>query len=284
MGRARRFIVGLLAVTHAAVGGCAAPEIEAARDSAIVPRDANLDAFYVPPVEPTVSGYCASPDHCDDGDPCTVDVCEPVTTARFEGTCSHTRIEGCVTPPDAGRPDAGAHHDGGPTGPSNPVDPSCSHSATLTPVFLPYVPLGAPDVDRGCEEGLEWQNCSGSIALRASAAGGARARTVIVDLATYTAPDRLRIQGIDASGEAYVLLDTCRVRTSEVGDPTDGRSRPPDEVIRRFEVTLREGTRAITLDATSAPSPWYMRVLGLCDLDVDVASVDCTSALRDCVP
>jgi hypothetical protein len=55
-------------------------------------------------------------------------------------------------------------------------------------------------------------------------------------------------------------------------------------VIRRFEIELREGTRALTLDATAAPTPWYMRVLGLCDLDVDVVSSECTSTVRDCVP
>lgn len=284
-----RLVLGLLAAGVTGTGGfatsgCTATEIEPGRDAAIVRRDANTDAVYLPPVEPTVEGYCAAPTHCDDGDPCTLDACEPVSSVRFEGTCAHARIEGCVTPPDAGPPDAGPRWDGGPTGPLNPVDPSCSHSATLTPVLLPYVPLGAPSVDFGCEQGLEWQNCSGSIALRANRAGGATARTLIVDVATYTAPDRLRIQGIDASGEPYVLLDTCRIRTSEVGDPTDGHSRPPDEVIRRFEIALREGTRSLTLDATAAPSPWYMRVLGLCDLDVDIASVDCTSALRDCVP
>jgi hypothetical protein len=274
--RASSWLIGL-----ALVAGCDATEVEPGRDAAVIPRDTYLDAFYLPPVTPTVSGYCAAPIHCDDGDPCTVDACDPITTASFEGTCSHARIAGCVTPPDAGRPDGGVY-DAGRSGPTNPVDPMCSSSATVTPVLVPYVPLGDPDVDLGCEQGIEWQNCSGSISLRANAAGGTRARTLVVDVATYTAPDRLRIQGIDASGAAYVLLDTCRIRTSEIGDPTDGRTRPPNELIRRFEITLREGTRAITLDATAAPSPWYMRVLGLCDLEVDVASVDCTSALRDC--
>ena len=139
-------------------------------------------------------------------------------------------------------------------------------------------------MDRGCEQGLEYQNCAGAISLRANRAGGTRARTLVVDIATYTAPDRLRIHGIDGDGAPYVLLDTCRVRTADHGDPTDGHSRPPDEVIRRFEVPLREGTRALTLDATAAPTPWYMRVLGLCDLDVDTVSSECTSTVRDCVP
>lgn len=266
-----------------AFAGCAEVTSEPPRDAAIARRDAFADAFLVPPVVPTLEHYCGAPADCDDGDVCTTDACVPVTTASFEGTCTHERIEGCVTPPDAGRPDAGSS-DAGRSGPESPVDPSCASSASLTPVVLPYVPLGEPDVDYGCEQGLEWQNCSGSIAMRASFAGGARARTLIVDVATYTAPDRLRIQGIDASGAVYVLLDTCRIRTSEVGDPTDGRSRPPDEVIRRFEIELREGTRSLTLDASAAPSPWYMRVLGLCDLAVDVASWDCSDALRECVP
>lgn len=273
----------LLWVGLGAFGCTASEETPPSIDAAVVSRDANTDARVVPPIVPSVSGYCDAPIDCDDGDPCTLEQCEPAGTARFEGTCRRERIEGCVTP-DAGPPDAGRRLDAGGAGPADPVDPTCSESASATPVLLPYTPLSAPDVDLGCEQGLEYQNCAGAISLRSNRAGGARARTLVVDVATYTAPDRLRIHGIDGRGEPYVLLDTCRIRTADHGDPTDGHSRPPDEVIRRFEIELREGTRALTLDATAAPTPWYMRVLGLCDLDVDVVSSECTSTVRDCVP
>jgi len=259
----------------------------AAGEARTAPRAATLDAFSIPPVVPSDPAYCGAPADCDDGDVCTVDVCHVVSPVRFQGTCTRERIEGCVTPPDAGRPDAGrdaatARRDAG-SGPDNPVDPACSGASDVIPVLLPYVPLGAPDLDASCARGIEWQNCSGLVSFRADGSG-VRERTLVVDVATYTAPDRLRIHGIDATGASYVLLDTCRLRTWDVGDPTDGHSRPPDEAIRRFEVELRPGTRSLTLDATGAPSPWYMRVLGLCDLTVAAIDPGCDSALRDAIP
>lgn len=270
------------------LGACAQPTEAPPSDAFVAPRDAHFDAFVLPAVVPSVPGYCAAPADCDDDDPCTEDVCHAVSPVRFHGTCTNERMDACVTPPDAGRPDAArdaatSGRDAEP-GPLDPVDPACSGGSDVVPVLLPFVPLGPPSLDIGCERGLEWQNCSGSVSLRATRSGGSAARTLVVDVATYTAPDRLRIHGIDALGEPYVLLDTCRLRTWDVGDPTDGHSRPPDEAIRRFEVALREGTRSLTLDATGAPSPWYMRVLGTCDFVIGTIDPGCDSALRDAIP
>jgi hypothetical protein len=268
------------------VSACAAEPMVLPTDAAIVRRDANLDAWAAPPRR-YPAAYCASPADCDDGLVCTEDRCETTSWTSFQGQCAHVRLDACVEPPDAGPPDAG-RRDAGPVRdastpivPVDPVDPACGGGASLEPVFLPFVSLGALGLPADCAMGFEWQNCTGTAFARATPASGSAGGTLVVDLATYTQPDRLRITGRDADGAIYVLLDTCRVRTLERGDPTDGRTRPPDEAIRRFRLEVRPGTRSLTFDAGEAFSPWYMRVLGLCDFAWEPASPECVLAFRD---
>jgi hypothetical protein len=216
-------------------------------------------------------GACTTSADCDDGDPCTDDVCtEQVSGELVTGACDHEEIRRCGEGPGGDPPgdDGPDDEPEDPGGADSPIDPSCADGGGGSAVFLPFEPLVAPDLPASCEAGLEWQNCTTSFEQLTAVTGGSEARTLHVDLATYTAPDRLRITGRDASGEEYLLLDTCRVRTADYIDPTGGDSRPPDDSIRQFELELREGTVALTFDSSNAGTPFYMRVLGLCDFDL----------------
>jgi hypothetical protein len=93
-----------------------------------------------------------------------------------------------------------------------------------------------------------------------------------VDLATYLEADGVTITGVDASGNEYTLMDTCRIQTWTQGDPTGGTSRPPDETIRQFFLPLKAGTKSLTFDFSLVRSPMYLQVLGLCDFDVTAFS------------
>ena len=211
---------------------------------------------------------------CDDGDPCTRDACRDFTGGGDigEDDCVHVRLDRCTTTPTLPTEDPGTAGD--------PIDPSCASGDSGEDVFLPYVPLGAPAVAASCGTGIELQVCRGVVTARSVAPGGAAARTLVVDFATYTAGDRLRIEGTLASGETYLLMDTCRVRTWERPDPTDGRTRPPDETIRRFEIALRAGTVELRFDSSFAGTPWYERVLGLCDFTVAPPTGACATGFR----
>jgi hypothetical protein len=73
----------------------------------------------------------------------------------------------------------------------------------------------------------------------------------------------------------YLLLDTCRIRTAEYPDPTDGTTRPPDDTIRQYEIKIVAGTKSLTFDSSNTTTPWYMRVLGLCEFDVQPGPSSC---------
>jgi hypothetical protein len=121
--------------------------------------------------------------------------------------------------------------------------------------------------------GLEVNNPRATTyALPALSTAGAAARVLEVDVATYLKPDTLRLIAIDTSGQAHTILDTCRMRTSIYGDPTDGHSRPPDDSIRDYRVSLPAGTVRFEFDYTGTDSPTYLRVLGLCDFDLSAAT------------
>jgi hypothetical protein len=169
-------------------------------------------------------------------------------------TCTHVEVPQCEGDPTA------------------PIDSSCEDGAVQEGqgVWVPFAPLETPNLPATCDGGFEWQaghaqSCSTTYTAQSVNPCGAEERTVYVDIATYTAGDWLRITGVGADDEPYLLLDTCRIRTAEYPDPTDGHTRPPDETIRQFEIVVKTGTKALIFDSTQAFTPWYMRVLGLCD-------------------
>jgi hypothetical protein len=151
------------------------------------------------------------------------------------------------------------------TGAVNVCPAGCSAG---TPYFPAAVPLQPPAVPASCSSGFEMNNLSTSFGATALSPNGAAGGTLDVQIATYLKPDHIRITGIDASNNGYVLVDTCELQTADYGDPTDGCGRPPDDSIRQYTVTVTPGTKSLTVDVTGACTPYYVRVLGLCEFDV----------------
>jgi hypothetical protein len=137
-----------------------------------------------------------------------------------------------------------------------------------TPTYPPAVPLQPPGVPPGCSNGFEENNTQGSFVATALWPAGAHEITLDVDIATYKAPDHVRITGVDATDATYVLLDLCDLRTALYSDPTNGCTRPPDDSIRQYQVEVKAGTKSLTFDSSGACTPFYVRVLGLCDFVV----------------
>lgn len=213
---------------------------------------------------------CTDDASCDDDDACTIDVCDRATSGEFTtGQCSHVPVDGPACRGGSGIGDGPGGGDP-PQGddPGDAVDPSCADLGGGAPVFLPFEALGEPGLPASCSAGFEWQNCRTTFEVPSSSPAGAGAVTLVVDLATYTAPDWLRIVAVAGDGEETIILDTCRVRTADYVDPTHGELRPPEDSIRRFEVDVPQGTRSLRMDSSNAGTPFYMRVLGLCDFDV----------------
>lgn len=157
---------------------------------------------------------------------------------------------------------------------SLPIDPYCDSSLNVmyAPVMIPYVPLGAPNVPATCNSGFELQELMyGSLTL--NAVTQSQQRKLVIDIATYTKADSVHIFAMNATGKTVDLIRICRSRTANYGDPTGGNYRPPEDSIRRWEVTLPAGTTHFTVDNSAAVSPTYIRVLGLCDFNQNVQSV-----------
>jgi hypothetical protein len=154
------------------------------------------------------------------------------------------------------------------------IDPACPGTCPysgLVPEFPPFRPLLPPDVPASCANGFELGGanggCGGSTyTLHALRPGGAAAITLDVDWATYLAPDGVTVTGLDATGQRYTLLRTCRMQTALVGGPST--MRPPDDTIRQFRLPVRAGTTQLDFDFGAVTTPMYIRVLGLCDFRV----------------
>ena len=185
-----------------------------------------------------VGTACDDGNACTSGDACTVD-------ALCVGTTNGT----CVPPP---------------------VDTSCpAGCASGTPDFPAAVPLVPPVLPASCSGGFEMNNAPPQLyKVESISPGGAQARTLDVEIATYLAPDHIRITAVDASDTVYALVDTCSLQTSDYSDPTNGCTRPPDDSIRQYKVSITAGTKSVSFDMTGACTPTYLRVLGLCDFDV----------------
>lgn len=175
---------------------------------------------------------------------------------------------GVVEPPDAGV----LPEDGGP--PSSPdagdpvlvnLDLACGTSDAGV-LFPPAVAL--PDsVPADCLRGFEMNNFHGTWSTDSLTLAGSRAIELEVDVATYQAPDDIRISGT-VNGAERDLFATCRMQTSTYGDRTGGLIRPQDDCIREFRLDLPTGTTRLTFDFSNATTPTYIRVLGLCDFDL----------------
>jgi hypothetical protein len=151
-----------------------------------------------------------------------------------------------------------------------PVDPSCTGTPPYPTVFPPYVPLVPPDEPADCGNGFELGDAvPGSVyVLHSNQPGGAAAATLDVDFASYKEPDGVLISGTTANGQTYTMLDSCRLQTSNVGDQTGGTSRPADDTIRQFRISVAAGTVELVINFAGVVSPMYIQVLGLCDFDV----------------
>jgi len=195
----------------------------------------------------------------------------------------------CIDPgacPENGPPDSGNNGDGGMNGngdggasggmaftPNANVDPLCA-LGQVDPnqtVLVPKWPTLANTVPNSCLVGYEINRLENNSYVVSSAAGS-QAIKLEVDVATYTAADRVRLVAADANGNETVLLDTCRLRTATYADPTNGTYRPPEDTIRDFRLDLPAGTKKLTLDNTGAATPTYIRILGLCDFTLTAST------------
>jgi hypothetical protein len=145
--------------------------------------------------------------------------------------------------------------------------------ASPSSTFPPAVPLTPPDLPASCSGGFEINTPpTQAFTVPSVDPGGAPAGTLAIDIATYKAPDHLRITGADASGNVYTLLETCSLQTATYTDPTAASgscTRPPDDSIRQYKATVQAGTTSLTFDYSGACTANYMRVLGLCDFVVE---------------
>jgi hypothetical protein len=137
-----------------------------------------------------------------------------------------------------------------------------------TPNYPPPVPLQPPGLPVDCSGGFEENNTENFFVVTAVSPASARAITLDVEIATYKAPDHVRITGVDANDATYVLVDLCDLRTALYSDPTNGCTRPPDDSIRQYQVEVKAGTKSPLFDTSGACTPFYVRVLGLCDFQV----------------
>ncbi len=206
---------------------------------------------------------CSSDADCNAAGSCATYVCPPAS--------GEVRVRTCVfaSESDAGScRDSGVPVDAGTLG-LPPIDPGCTAGGLLLPVFPPATPLLPPDVPSTCANGFEIGDATigSSYTLMSKSSKGAAAITLDVDFATYLQADGVVVTGTGPSG-TYTLLDTCRLQTATMGDPTGGMSRPPDDTIRQFRIAVEQGTTELTFDFGGVVSPMYIQVLGLCDFNV----------------
>jgi hypothetical protein len=168
---------------------------------------------------------------------------------------------GCIEGPCAEQPDEGDV--------SNPIDPACAgdDAVNAPQLLVPKWPTLADTVPNECLRGFEMNRLRQHVHT-ISSAQGSRAITLEIDIATYTASDAIRISAVDGGGNETILVDTCRMRTAQYADPTGGTTRPPEDSIRDFRAQLPAGTKTLKVDHTNASTPTYIRILGLCDFDI----------------
>jgi hypothetical protein len=155
---------------------------------------------------------------------------------------------------------------------TRPIDMSCSNQDRRgDKVFVAWWPPPTnPPVPPDCLSGIEVNNAiPNEYAVDSRSTYGAAGRVIEVDIATYWRPDELRIYAVDSLNNRTLMLSTCRMRTNMEGDTGDGYKRPDEQSIRYYQVNLPAATRRLIFDYTGTDSPTYMRVLGLCDFQVE---------------
>ncbi len=142
-----------------------------------------------------------------------------------------------------------------------------------TTAVYPSGSAAAPDVAMCCSGGFELNDATDGSTYTVTSLdpAGAAATTLAVDVATYWEADRVGIRAT-ADGQAVTLFDSCVLKTATIPDPTGGKVRPPDSVIRSFTLQVPAGTTALTFDFSGVQSPMYVRTLGLCSFDVGKAA------------
>jgi len=156
------------------------------------------------------------------------------------------------------------------------VDARCSMDGPKDPQVLPKwapLPLALPD---SCLKGIEINDQAFATPLTFNSLDplGSQDRTLELDYATYLAPNNMKITGVNADGSTYLLFNSCVLQTWLLGNPstTYPRVRPCEGSIRDFRLHLKGGTTALIFEPTS-DSPYYIRVLGLCDFDLSSVPV-----------
>jgi hypothetical protein len=152
--------------------------------------------------------------------------------------------------------------------PGKPVDLSCAENKRKDIVIqIPRVDL-APSISNNCKSGIEFNRLENGKFRLTAKQRTSLVRNLDIDLATYAAPDRVRIVAKTTGGDV-VIFDSCRLRTFDAADPTNGDRRPPEASIREFHSKMPKGTKSIEFDFSEAQTPTYLRILGLCDFDLE---------------
>jgi hypothetical protein len=217
------------------------------------------------------TGACKVDSDCDDHDECTVDVCERDTEGEFStGLCGHAD-----TPCKGDKKDGGASKPPPDTTLPPAVDTTCEPGCVAAKKTFPAATPLMSTAPATCTAGFEINNPKSGTTYTIKRVKGTGAVPIEVQFATYLAPDHIRLVGITATGE-YPVVDTCTVQTATYADPTKGGcTRPPEDSIRQYAVTLKAGTTALRADFTGVCSPIYLRVRGLCDFDVTPFATTC---------
>lgn len=152
-----------------------------------------------------------------------------------------------------------------------PIDIACQadQKNKAYPVQYPAIQSSMQQtVPANCRSGIEFNNFHRSLVLDATNPEGSQTFKLEVDVATYKAPDTLRIVAVDGQGVEQVIFSSCRMQTANVPDPSDGKSRPTTDVIRFFRPLLPKGTRQLKIDFDNSNTPSYMKITGLCDFTI----------------
>lgn len=149
-----------------------------------------------------------------------------------------------------------------------PLDSACAVGGVVSGK-VPVAPAssGLKDiVPDSCRSGIEFNNLERSTFRLDAKSVSSKTIPLEIDVASYTAFDHMRLIAETEDGDV-VVMNTCRLRTADYADPTDGNTRPPTDTIREFRLKLPAKTKALKFDWTDATTPTYIRVIGLCNFD-----------------
>lgn len=107
---------------------------------------------------------------------------------------------------------------------------------------------------------------------------GSKERILEFDYASYLPPSAIRITGTRLNGERYVLFESCSVR-SEIAPAGSKKSRPCETHIRNYRLLLKSNTVKLQFEAVKN-TPFYVRLLGLCDFNLSQIPKRKTDRLR----